>query len=775
MSDLEIKTIKQQGISTAAGQSATGFSVVENKSAKPIFNANNSGNETSLEGVLDGFEKTVVDSGSVENGGNTDAVIQKNEENVRSTSGKRVATNGKYKVMSGDNLYEIAKDFGIEPVDLLYANKETLSNNTALRVGQILIVDKSVKRPTLSTEERKALRETKKQETKQKDIAKFSNVLNEIDVPEGIKNSLSKITNSDCSKLSNGEIIDNLLDLSVEDLQKTLEQLRNSGNAAEIQDFCKNLKKKLKTNNSEDDFSRLFKDNLKIMTTLLDKDTEPLKESISKVLGKDCSEMTAKELVQALSQVKGKDRARIEKSVLDVITGPEISLYEQADNEHDSMKQLCEYIGLSADELKELKNTNKEDAYKKFGEALLNKKLADLNENDPNSKFNKFLSELKLSNPDMPEEKLIKRAKYRVKLAYDKAMAGAGIDLVLVNNNIDGYKALTRTAVDIDNDDLEFEDEGTKSGEVYAAATEMLLEDASVSNEHKTQIANVNIECAEVLGMNDIDTDSFADFSASVLIHADSEHIQQHIEANVDKIDVLEEVINDLAVNSTDSARQEIYVKAQETVAEVKHEIETTGCYKGQPVKANNGKSNNASELNYNSNEARNVADIRNASETYYSENGVTNPISNNDADVQTAHRSAHKIGTELSIVEPIRYNPDRIKKIVKDVNNSIGQFSNLSQEEQAKVNLYLTSAPPHALVSLMLSGNSAVQKFLLQYVSIDVIANTVAVNDIDSFSKNIRQKLAEHVKSKVDAGTLKENQMTHIEEKIMEFYSKTV
>ena len=490
----------------------------------------------------------------------------------------------------------------------------------------------------------------------------------------------------------------------------------------------------------------------------------------------ECENLSLDNLMELVSKQPKEEKIKLMKTIGNASLDSEVFL--PSIDEKSSTADIIKYYGIE-----DLNAIPKEERAKKLAEAIVSKKNEDLDENNESSLYNKYLSELKQGNftaneikdlkilglnPDsVPEFKLKQMAKERVHTGYIKAFNNTNVNLLFDEKDLETFrihiKAISTTGV---------AEEAHKNGvdtSGLATTIAMAAEDDSFTADEKREISNILVEYSEGLGVQYLEDDLFAAVSTSIYKNADTEHSIQYSNDYKDRSAILKEVLESVISSTTESEKkanlQEIY-----SVVSVNNAINDA-----TSTQTNNTSSNKASALNYNSNEARNVADIRNASETYYSENGVTNPISNNDADVQSAHRSAHKIGTELSIVGPIRYNPDRIKKIVKDVNNSIGQFSNLSQEEQAKVNLYLTSAPPHALVSLMLTCNSEVQKFLLQYVSIDVIANTVSVDDISNFSGNIQEKLAEHVKSKIDAGTLKENQMTNVQEKIMEFYSKTV
>lgn len=163
------------------------------------------------------------------------------------------------------------------------------------------------------------------------------------------------------------------------------------------------------------------------------------------------------------------------------------------------------------------------------------------------------------------------------------------------------------------------------------------------------------------------------------------------------------------------------------------------------------------------------VNDTRQASNELYQDNGITDYT----AQEQAAHHSAYKIGTELSIPEPIRYNPDRIRKLTQDFNNSINEYDKLTSKEQEKVKQYFSGAQAKTIVSIIVSGNQKVQKFLMDYVTTEAIANTIKADEIKNLIDPIKEDLAEFEKKNVIAGIRNEKTMTQAEIKMYELNEK--
>lgn len=285
---------------------------------------------------------------------------------------------------------------------------------------------------------------------------------------------------------------------------------------------------------------------------------------------------------------------------------------------------------------------------------------------------------------------------------------------------------------------------------ILAAIGVKSLSDSNKQQEGAAVLAKMATDSAEVLN-----NDTSFIITESVLRHASSDVIQDFISNNPAYMDTVKEVINllpdgELKTNLSDIVNT---TNNQEYIS-------------GGSDKSRAGNNN----VNWSSNPmTQNVYDTRQASNELYQDKGVVDYSTNE----QAAHISANKIGTELGLPEQIRYNPDRVQKLIKDINNSVDEFDKLTPKEQQKISNYFTAAKPSTIVSIMISAKPKVQQFLLSYISTEAIAKNIKKDDIKNLIGTIQESLAEHTKLNVQAGIRKIEQMTDAEKYMYELNEK--
>ena len=455
---------------------------------------------------------------------------------VRSSSGKRVAKGGLYRIQSGDTINKIAADFGLDPKTLYLVNiKSIVKHNGMIIAGHDLIVD-TTRIPEELTDEEIAFLNKKgieqRERIKQNDNAQFSKCLENLEIPEVMINKLSEVLGEDISKLSAEEIFKKASGLSVDTLQNMIKELKNSEQSKDVEEFLTKFKQNVQMSGANKDISKMFESDFDIICAAFEDSTGAIFDKMTELMGADAKKMSLAELTEKIRGLDRGSRTLLKQTKTCVAGDIEISLGYDLSSP-DQKQKFFKYLGITEEEYQSIPIYNRRAYIKdKYNE----RKAADLNEDNPDSLFIKFLDELKRGNFTVKERDLMKQleidpasltfedlvnmAHDRVDMAYAQATSCAGIEAILRDEDTDFYDA----SVEAQAEDRTVRNK-SHVARVYFASSEAILNDGSLSHNVKEHVANINVEYFKDLGMDQLDDDNYTLASISLLKYADTAHI----------------------------------------------------------------------------------------------------------------------------------------------------------------------------------------------------------------------------------------------------------
>lgn len=753
MAEIEVRQ-SQQASAQAVGQSTSGgVSVVESK-PKNIF-ANMTREQAEKFGLLDEFKKANTDGDEVISDSEYSTYVQNQPQ--KSVSGKRTAVGGVYSVQSGDTLSAIANDFGID-IDVIYKNNiDTIGKNkNKIFVGQQLKISKSL------IMESKEVQDKRKEEAKQN----FQNKLLNLNIPDGMKKVISKEIGINFEAMSNEEIAKVLKSMKLSDLSKILNTALTQCDKEDLIEF----KKQLSISSDEDKTVM----RAAIIQLADSKGAEKIFQTIATTMGIDieaCKNLSMQDLIEKIKEQPKEVRISLMKAIGNSSLDSQIFLPNM--NEESTQEEIFRYYGIE-----DLNSIPKEERAKKLAEAIVNKKNADLDENNESSLYNQYLIQLRkglfteyelkdlkvlgISPDSVPEDKLKEMAKERVYTGYIKAFNNVNIDLIFNQQDLQTFITHMR-AISGSGVVAEAHQAGVDTSSVSTTIA-MAMEDDSLSQEEKQEISNILVENSSGLGVQYLEDDLFAAVSTAIYNNSDQEHSTQYSNDYKDRSDVLKEVLEYIMNTTTDQSKktslQEVYSVVSTNSINNSNQIGLKPTGNGAAV---NGMSNP-------------IAQTRQESLRYYEERGISyNTDSDETAQTRIAKQSVRRISLEMTQPKNIIYTADKILKISGNIANAITSYSTLSEEDKNIIKDYLkgASSQPNNIVTFMLQGGKEIEQFMIRekIIPMDVLINSIRPDDFDKFTDFIKSITSNEVAKSVKAGTLKPEQMTASQMKMYEYY----
>ncbi len=633
-------------------------------------------------------------------------------DDLTGKSGKRTATGGVYTVVKGDTLSKIADDFGISLIKLYNDNKSVVGKNmNRIEIGMQLKINSSSTPSTSSSDKSTSDKTQTTQQGQTKDL----------------KSALA-----DYMKRQKSDVPQIFLGMTREQAEK-----RGGESLRLFNQYAGESADKLG--------AEQYKSYQK---TLKYTSFDQVASGIPAVLGKDNGKLSRTEMGEVLDamivmggKATGIGQTQASKKLSGKIRD-KIVQYDSYDSP-PTKEKIAEHADLLMGELKtsvqdEIKN--KGDIYKSHYDRLKAGKFTEF----------ELASGLK-EGDELTEEQIQKLAETAVKAEHIYPVLQTLAE-AMKEQGENGEKDNTILLLIMRLGDKFFENE-----DVLAVAQMTGL--MSVIDKAKQQFAANEIATNSSLDLQNMDEGVAAMYTATIVDNADAEAVRVFAENHSESIDLINKVVEQVIQNSNNEDKNNAL---RQVISDVNNKV-------GYTTESTKNSRTTDPTPSYT------TSQIREESQRYYANLGITNPTTAEEVEQQQSRQSVNKLKTEIGPA-PVIYSPARIRQLSRDYNNSIGKFDTLSKEDQEAVKKYLDNAKgqPQAIMSIMLAGNEKVQLFLVKekYITIEDITRNIKSfpANYDGLSDTIKDALYSNVKASVTAGTLKPEQMTDGERKMYEY-----
>ncbi len=702
MNDLEIK----QGQLNTQQPTETGSQQVQKKNpdSKPTIFVGMTEAQAKEQGLLDEFNKANSDGdGTISDKEYASYINSQNNTVQSSKSGKRTAQGGIYTVQKGDSLSLIAQDFGLDTFDLYAWNKNTIGKNmNKIEVGQQLKITPSSSDLTPISQE-KTPSKNQIQLDKQKHKQELYKKLSQIKFSQTTLKALSKQYGKDLTQLSTIDLMKDAQNYTLGDISKSFNIVMKTASKDEL--------KAMKGVLSNGDITSSLLSNV-IASFETEEESKEFFSKISNIVGQDVTKIKIADLESSIGKLTKEQQKEINKIFVAQLSDPELSTLKGLDKNTDA-KTLIKYYGLKP----EGQNTVEDIA-----KGINTKLNQDLDLKNENSEVSLELAKLKKGQfskkelkalgdtSNLSNEDLIQLAKQRVVTKHLEAIANAQIESL----NSEQYHEIMDLINGYDRSDLNqtAEDNGVKT-HVLAATAAMVLE-SEAPEEIKTEYANIVASDSEKFGTQDLEDEIFESVTTQLAQYAEEDSLRQYTIDNSERADIIKNVYEEVASNSTDENRKNILSNVIKTTDEIiSQQGSSRTSNKNETKEAPVPEQRVVSQATYNTPEAERIAKIRKASNSYTSST-ATNPIQsshNNDKYLVTNDETEKLSNIQQHLKR--KYNDLKGKSIGQALSSVIEDFNNIPKDIQIKIENYISSMKADRQCDAYITGDDNLRKFM--------------------------------------------------------------
>lgn len=703
MSDLEVK---QQLQLNTQQPTENGSQQVQKKNpeGKPTIFVGMTEAQAKEQGLLDQFNRANTDrDGTISDKEYASYVNNQNNTVPSSKSGKRTAQGGIYTVQKGDSLSLIAQDFGLDTFDLYAWNKNTIGKNmNKIEVGQQLKITPSSSdlRP-ISQEKTPSKKQI--QLNKQKHKQELYKKLSQIKFSQKTLTALSKQYGKDLTQLSTIDLMKDAQNYTLGDISKSFNIVMKTATKDEL--------KAMKGVLSNGDITSSLLSNI-VASFETEEESKEFFSKFSNIVGQDVTKIKIADLETSISKLTKEQQKEIQKAFVSQLSDPEISTLKGLDKNTDA-KTLIKYYGLK----KEGQNTVEDIA-----KGINIKLKQDLDLKNENSEVNLELAKLKKGQftkkelkslgdtSNLSNEALIQLAKQRIITKHITAISNAQIESL----NSEQYHEIIDLLNGYDTSDLNqiAEDNGVKT-QILGATAAMVLE-SEAPDEIKTEYANIVASDSEKFGTQDLDDEIFESVTTQLAQYAEEDSLKQYTIDNSERVDIIKNVYEEVASNSTDENRKNILsniIKTTDEIISQQGGSRTSG--KNETKEAPVPEQRVISQATYNTPEAERIAKIREASNSYTSSN-TTNPIqsSHNDNKYLVTNDESEKLANIQKSLKR-KFNDLKSKSIGQALSDVVENFDNIPRDIQVKIKNYFKAMKPDRQCEAYIGGSETLRKFM--------------------------------------------------------------